>query len=63
MGDLVLEADGHKDMTGIQRAAGTGGAGGSADAGHIQPQQQRFALDALERDIKVAGQAVLPTAV
>ena len=57
------KADGQKHVARVQRAGGAGGAGGHADAPGGQLQQHAFALDELEGEVHVVGQAALPAAV
>lgn len=61
--DLVLEADGEQHVARVERAAGAGAAGRSADALEVEHQEQRFALDAFKAEADVAGQALLAVAV
>ncbi|MBQ7089935.1 MAG: transglycosylase domain-containing protein, partial [Clostridia bacterium] len=63
VGDLMGTAQSQQHMTGIQRTGGAGRAGRGADTLGIQQQQQRLALDALEAEVHVVGQAALGVAV
>ena len=56
-------ADRKQNVARIQRAGGAGGAGGGADALVVEQEQEGFALDALEAEVDVAGQAAGRVAV
>ena len=63
MGHVVYTADRQQDVAGIERAGGTGAAGGSADAPVVQKEQERFALDPLESEVDIAGKSLFRIAV
>ncbi len=50
--------DGQQDVAGVQRAGGTGRAGGGTDAPVVQQQEQTFPLNALKAEADVAGEPV-----
>ena len=56
VGDLVGQADGQQHMAGVQAARGAGGAGGGADAFHVEQKQHALALDPLKREVDIVGQ-------
>ena len=63
VGDLVGQADGKEDVTGVQGAGGAGAAGRGADALVVQHEQEALALDALKAHVHGAGDMMLETAV
>lgn len=60
---LMGEAKRQKDVAWVERAGRARRTRRRADAGHIKPEQQRFALRANKRQVRVAGQTALPVAV
>ena len=58
VGNVMDTADGQQHMAGVKRTGGAGRAGRCADTVHIQQEQQGFALNALEAEADVAGEAV-----
>ena len=63
MADLFRHTDAQQNMAGVQAVRVAGRTGRSTDVVHIQVQQNGLALQAGEADVRVAGQAVLQTAV
>ena len=56
-------ADGQQHMAWVERAGCARAAGRRADALHVEQEQQALALDTLEAEAHVAGQAVHGIAV
>ena len=63
VGYLVLKADGKQHMARVERTAGAGAAGRSADTLKVEHQQHGFALNAFEGEVHVARQTVVAVAV
>ena len=63
MRHFVRQPQCQQHMAGIQRAGGTGAAGGSGDAVGIQQEEHTLPFNALKAEVHGAGDTEVPVAV